>query len=80
MTGRSGPKPANSPSSESGVSSGSEDEGEWGKESEDEAGAECSHCTGLFSKYHDGEEWVRCPKMSKLGTSEKGLFSVRGKK
>lgn len=35
-TGRSGVKPPNSPSSELGVSSGSEDEGGWGKESEDE--------------------------------------------
>jgi len=62
------------------ITSGSEDGGGWGKGSEDEAGAECLHCAVLFNKYHDGVERVRCPKMSKLGTPEKGLISVRVKK
>ena len=75
MTGRSEVKPPNSPSSELGVSSRSEDEGGGGKGSEDEAGAECLHC--LFNKYHDGEEWFRCPKMSKLGPPEKSLFQCK---
>jgi len=36
-----------------------------GKESKDEAYAECLHCAGLFSEDHDGEELVRCQKYPK---------------
>ena len=40
-------KPPTAPSSELGVSSGSEEDG-WRKDSEDEADVECSCCAGLF--------------------------------
>jgi hypothetical protein len=40
----------------------------WMGEREDEADAECLYGAGLFTKDHDGEEWGRCPKMSKVGT------------
>ena len=31
---------------------------EGGKESEDEADAECLYCVGLFSEDRNGEDWV----------------------
>jgi hypothetical protein len=65
MAGRSEVKTPNSSSSEFRVSSESVNEVGWGKGSEDEVDAECLYCSGLFTKDHDGEEWVRCPKMSK---------------
>jgi hypothetical protein len=39
-----------------------------GKKVKYEADAECLHCAGLFAEDCDGEEWVRCQKMSKVGT------------
>ena len=58
-------KPLISLSSELGVSSGSEEEGGWWKESEGEADAICLCCAGLFFEDHNGEEWGQCQKCLK---------------
>jgi hypothetical protein len=59
-TGRSGMKPSISPKSKLGVSSGSEEQGGCGKESEDEADAEYLYCASLFTADHNGEDCFRC--------------------
>jgi hypothetical protein len=67
---RSEGKPPISPSSELGVSSGTEEEGA--------ADDECQYCAGLFCEDQDGEVWVRYQTFRE-GThcldelSEKGL-------
>jgi len=48
------------PSSELDVSSLPKEEDGWWKESEDEVDAKCPYSVGVFSKDHDGEEFVRC--------------------
>jgi hypothetical protein len=63
-TGKTEMTPPVSPPSESDISSESEEDA-WGRESEDEADAECLYCAGFFSEDHDGEEWVRCQKCLK---------------
>ena len=65
-TRRSGVKPPNSPSSEFGVSSRSEDEGGGGEGKWRRTDADCLYCADSFSEEHDGEEWVRCQKCLKL--------------
>jgi hypothetical protein len=63
-TGKTEMTPPVSPPSESDISSESEEDA-WGRESEDEADAQCLYCAGFFSEDHDGEEWVRCQKCLK---------------
>ena len=58
-TGRSEMKPPITPSNKLGVSSGSEEEDGWGKESEVEDDVEYLYCAGLFTEDHNGEDCVR---------------------
>jgi glutamine cyclotransferase len=49
-----------------------------GKKVKYEFDAESLHCAGLFSENYDGEEWILCQKMSKLGSHSLCRLSGKG--